>query len=68
MNIKELLAGKPVCSCGKSHICPIDSVVVGKNACDSLVELCADYSNILLVADNNTYACGGAIVESKINS
>ena len=68
MNIKELLAGKPVCSCGKSHICPIDSVVVGKNACDSLVELCADYSNILLVADNNTYACGGAIVESKIGT
>ena len=68
MNIKELLAGKPVCSCGKSHVCPIDSVVVGKNACDSLVELCGDYNNILLVADNNTYACGGALVESKIGA
>ena len=66
MNIKELLAGKSTCSCGKSHICPIDSVVVGKNACDSLVELCAEYNNILLVADNNTYECGGELVENKI--
>lgn len=66
MTINELLAGKTDCACGKSHICPIDSVVIGKNACDSLVELCKDYSNILLVADNNTYAVGGETVLGKI--
>ena len=70
MNVKELLAGKPECSCGKAHVCPIDSVIIGKNACEGLAELCQDYTNILLVADNNTYECGGekvkAIVGEKI--
>ena len=66
MTINELLTGKPDCSCGRSHLCPIDSVVIGKDACDSLSELCADYDNILIVADNNTYAVGGERVMAKI--
>ncbi len=66
MTITELLAGRKTCACGKAHICPIDSVVIGKNACDSLIELCRDYKNILLVADVNTYGVGGAAVEKKI--
>ena len=59
MNISELLEGRAVCRCGKSHICPIDSVVIGKGACESLKELCKEYNDILLVADVNTFAVGG---------
>lgn len=72
MNIEELLAGKKECSCGRTHICPIDSVVIGKNACESLNELCRDYGNVLLVADKNTYAVGGervmGIIGEKIKA
>lgn len=72
MNIEELLAGRKECSCGRAHICPIDSVVIGKNACDSLKELCRDYGNVLLVADKNTYAAGGekvmGIIGEKIKA
>ena len=59
MNISELLEGRAVCRCGKSHICPIDSVVIGKGVCESLKELCKEYNDILLVADVNTFAVGG---------
>ena len=66
MTIKELLIGREACTCGKAHKCTIDSVVIGKNACESLKELCADYNNILLVADTNTFAVGGKQVQSMI--
>lgn len=66
MEIKELILGRIGCECGKDHICPIDSVVIGKNAYESLKELCADYKNILLVADTNTFAVGGKQVQSMI--
>lgn len=66
MTITELLAGRPTCGCGKPHICPIDSVVIGKNACDSLTELCKNYNNILLVADVNTFAVGGDQITAKL--
>ena len=66
MEIKELLAGKIGCECGKDHICPIDSVVIGENACDSLPMLVEKYNNILVVADRNTYAVGGKLVEEKL--
>ena len=72
MTVVELLEGRAECSCGKEHLCPIDSVVIGKNACESLVGLCKDYNNILLVADKNTYAVGGdrvtALIGDKITS
>lgn len=66
MNITQLLAGRESCACGKAHACPIDSVVIGKNACDSLASLCEGYKNILLVADRNTYAVGGKHVKDVI--
>ena len=68
MTINELLEGRKTCGCGKAHICPIDSVVIGKNACDSLKSLCAEYNNILLVADNNTFAVGGEKVLAAIGN
>ena len=48
------------------HECPIDAVVIGDNACDSLPELCENYTNILLVADQNTCAVYGKQVEEKL--
>ena len=66
MNIEELLAGKPACSCGKAHLCPIDAVVIREGACDALAELVADYHHILLVADENTYAVGGEAVKAQL--
>ncbi len=66
MNISELLKGIDACECGASHKCPIDSVVIGKNACECLSELTENYNNILLVADRNTYAVGGETVTNKL--
>ena len=66
MEIKELLAGKIGCECGKDHICPIESVVIGENACDSIPALVEKYNSILLVADKNTYSVGGKTVSEKL--
>lgn len=70
MEIKDLLIGKDICECGMSHKCPIDHVIIGENACASLPDLTEGYTNILLVADENTYrVCGqnvAHILESKL--
>ncbi len=64
MEIKELLAGKKNCGCGRDHLCPIEHVVIGENACDSLTGLVEKYQKILVVADENTYAvCGEKVVD-----
>ncbi len=64
MKINELLVGREVCECGKSHKCPIDHVIISENAFDSLPAIIESYANILLVADKNTYAvCGDAVAE-----
>ena len=69
MNITELLEGKRNCDCGMVHLCPIDSVVIEKNACLKLPSLTENYQNILLVADENTYAvCGKAAVAKGIKA
>ncbi|MBQ8908397.1 MAG: sn-glycerol-1-phosphate dehydrogenase [Clostridia bacterium] len=59
MTMRELLQGKTDCTCGKAHPCPIESVVIGKDAFDALGRLAKGYSHILLVADTNTYAVAG---------
>ena len=56
MEICELLLGKDPCGCGMAHKCPIDSVVIGNNALDSLPNLIENYKNILLVADDEVIA------------
>jgi len=63
MNVRDLLKGVEVCECGKSHPCPIKYVFIGSGVVKSLAESAADYKNILLVADENTYAVGGKQVE-----
>ena len=73
-NIKELVKGIHNCPCGKDHSCPTEAVEIGSGILPKIVDLCAGYEKILLVADQNTYrACGeevekllGAQVEGKV--
>ena len=58
MDINNLLKGVD-CSCGKKHSCPIRYVYIEKNATARLAEICSGYNNILLVADENTFAAAG---------
>lgn len=66
MEINELLKGVEQCSCGRSHNCPIDHLIIEEGAIRKLPELIAGYSSILLVADTNTYEVCGAAVEELI--
>ena len=58
MDINILLEGVD-CVCGKQHSCPIKYVYIEKNATARLAEICGDYKNLLLVADENTFAAAG---------
>ena len=58
MDINKLLEGVN-CSCGKTHSCDIKYVYIEKNATERLVELCRDYKNVLVVADENTFSAAG---------
>ena len=58
MNINNLLGGV-ACSCGKTHTCDIKYVYIENNATERLKEICRDYSNILIVADQNTFNAAG---------
>jgi glycerol-1-phosphate dehydrogenase [NAD(P)+] len=51
-----------------SHKCPIDHVIIGENALDSLPDLTEGYASILLVADKNTYRVCGRDVERILES
>ncbi len=66
MTVNELLKGVTDCECGMTHLCPIDHVIIKKNACDDLGELTKSCKSILLVADTNTYAVCGEKVKSAI--
>lgn len=58
MDINEILKGVQ-CSCGKTHTCPIEKIYVEWGAISHLKELCAPYTKILLVADENTFGAAG---------
>lgn len=66
MTMKQLLMGRSVCECGKSHVCPTRYVEIGDNALDILHELTLQFEHILVVADRNTYAAAGDAVAKKI--
>ena len=66
MELSELLRGKENCECGMSHYCPIKYLVIEEGALKKIPELVAEYSNILLVADVNTYKVCGKDVEDLI--
>jgi len=54
------------CLCGKEHKCDIEKVVICENACEVIPSLMTDYKNILLVADQNTYAACGYMVYQQL--
>ncbi len=63
-DIKKLCEGMIGCECGKDHLCPIDHIEIGNDVLPKIYCICADYKNILLVADSNTYkACGEKVFE-----
>jgi glycerol-1-phosphate dehydrogenase [NAD(P)+] len=66
MNITELLSGVKTCECKREHLCPIKHVVIGNGVVNSIREIAKPYKNILLVADENTYAVGGESVLSLL--
>ena len=66
MDIQQLLKGID-CRCGRFHRCDIGYVNIGKGAISSLTELCANYQQILIVADENTFAAAGAKVMAALS-
>ena len=72
MDINKLLEGVS-CSCGKNHTCDIKYVYIENNATSHLKDICKNYNNILLVADENTYNAAGkktlsALANKNINT
>ncbi|MBO5262136.1 MAG: sn-glycerol-1-phosphate dehydrogenase [Clostridia bacterium] len=65
MDINEILKGVK-CSCGKNHTCPIERIYVESGAISHLSDLCSDYNNILIVADENTYSAAGCQTEKAL--
>lgn len=65
MKINDLLKGVD-CSCGRKHKCDIRHIAIGKNAIDRLGDITAEFQNILLVADENTYAAAGRQTEKAL--
>ena len=63
MTQNELLEGIRGCTCGQDHLCPIRELRVGGGAIKALPEITRPFRRILLTADQNTYAVGGAAVE-----
>ncbi|MDD6174371.1 MAG: sn-glycerol-1-phosphate dehydrogenase [Firmicutes bacterium] len=60
------LLGKPIaCGCGRTHFCPIERVETGVGALNALPEilLAHHWNNILIAADENTFAVCGSRAE-----
>lgn len=66
MDINELLRGVD-CPCGKFHTCDIKYVYIEPNATERLRDICAEYKNVLIVADENTYAAAGGRVSKALS-
>lgn len=65
MDINSILKGVE-CSCGKTHRCNIEYVYIEKNAVNRMAEICKNYNNILIVADENTFSAAGDLVEKVL--
>ena len=65
MDINRILNGVE-CTCGKIHQCDIEYVYKENGAISRLKELCRQKENILIVADENTYAAAGEKVENVL--
>lgn len=67
MDINKLLQGIK-CSCGKFHTCDIKHVYIGNDSVNEIKNICTDYHNILIVADENTFGAAGDIVERALDT
>ena len=67
MNINELLKGKDNCECGKNHYCNVKYVYIDNGAINNLVNHVEDYHQIVVVADQNTYAVAGDDIEELLS-
>lgn len=64
MNISNLLKYRP-CACGRVHKCNIKQVMIEPGAIKQIYSTVTGYKNILLVADENTYAaCGSNVADN----
>lgn len=68
MDIKTVLGGKSDCACGKVHPCDIKFVEIGDGVIERLSEICAPFSRIHLVADENTYPLCGDRVKAVLGA
>ncbi len=66
MNIQTVLGGRKDCACGKDHPCDIRYVELGTGVLSRLTEICAPFSDILLVSDENTYPLCGEEVKHAL--
>ena len=67
MDINNLLKGVN-CTCGKKHNCEIKYVYIEKNAVQRLTDICGQYKNILLVADENTFSVAGETTVTALSN
>lgn len=65
MNINEILNGVH-CECGRYHECAIDKVYIEHGATAHFGKLCENYTNILIIADENTYNAAGKQTEKAL--
>lgn len=68
MSIQEWLNHDIKCSCGKTHRCDIAAVEIGRDALLALPAVTARYTDILLVADGNTYPLCGERVKNLLGA
>lgn len=62
MDINTMLKGRADCPCGRPHTCDIQYVEIGNGVIERTPAICADFSRIVLVADENTYPlCGDKV-------
>lgn len=66
MNIYDLLNRDIPCSCGRKHRCNIRTLQIASGALEILAQATQQYTHILLVADNNTYALCGERVRTLL--
>lgn len=70
MVIESVLCAKKNCSCGRTHTCDIENVIIKRNAINLLNDekVCGKYNKILVVCDINTYKVAGERVLDILKS
>lgn len=66
MDLNAVLVGGK-CECARVHACNIKYVYIESDAYRRFADICTDYKNILLVADENTFAAAGESVECALD-